>query len=210
MNVLWHTSQGNGRYAWCMSSAQTDFWMIKNTHHRCAITHCRHTARKKDHRTKNLHSGIFTLQTHRDNETWPVVKRWQLCIYTLLTHRKNEEWPVDQELAGVQLDIADTARCLVISVVLLTLRAVGWNLKNLFQYWPYDVFFSNPFGAAVVVLFAQFACWRPMLCCKLCTFGILRSPIGLLVIRCSSTCLGLLYSHHQEVRLRFTAYGFIL
>jgi hypothetical protein len=31
----------------------------------------------------------------------------------------------------------------------------------------------------------------------------------LLVINCSSTCFGRLYAHHQEVRLRFTAYGFL-
>jgi hypothetical protein len=31
----------------------------------------------------------------------------------------------------------------------------------------------------------------------------------LLVISCSSTCFGRLYAHHQEVRLHFTAYGFL-
>ena len=31
----------------------------------------------------------------------------------------------------------------------------------------------------------------------------------LFVITCSSTCFGRLYAHHQEVRLRFTAYGFL-
>ena len=31
----------------------------------------------------------------------------------------------------------------------------------------------------------------------------------ILVINCSSTCFGRLYAHHQEVRLRFTAYGFL-
>jgi ferredoxin-like protein FixX len=31
----------------------------------------------------------------------------------------------------------------------------------------------------------------------------------LLVINCSSTCFGRLYAHHQEVRLRFTAYDFL-
>jgi hypothetical protein len=31
----------------------------------------------------------------------------------------------------------------------------------------------------------------------------------LLVINCSSTRFGRLYAHHQEVRLRFTAYGFL-
>ena len=31
----------------------------------------------------------------------------------------------------------------------------------------------------------------------------------LLVINCSSTCFGRLYAHRQEVRLRFTAYGFL-
>ena len=30
----------------------------------------------------------------------------------------------------------------------------------------------------------------------------------LLAINCSSTCFGRLYAHHQEVGLRFTAYGF--
>ena len=30
-----------------------------------------------------------------------------------------------------------------------------------------------------------------------------------LVINCSSTCFGRLYAHHQEVRLRFTAYDFL-
>jgi hypothetical protein len=29
----------------------------------------------------------------------------------------------------------------------------------------------------------------------------------LLVINCSLACFGRLYAHHQEVRLRFTAYG---
>jgi hypothetical protein len=28
-------------------------------------------------------------------------------------------------------------------------------------------------------------------------------------INYSSTCFGRLYAHHQEVRLRFTAYGFL-
>jgi hypothetical protein len=31
----------------------------------------------------------------------------------------------------------------------------------------------------------------------------------LLVINCSPTCFGRLYAHHQEVRLRYTAYGFL-
>jgi len=31
----------------------------------------------------------------------------------------------------------------------------------------------------------------------------------LLVINCSSTCFGRLYAHHQEVRLRFIAYGLL-
>jgi len=31
----------------------------------------------------------------------------------------------------------------------------------------------------------------------------------LLVISCSSTCFGHLYTHHQEIGLRFTAYGFL-
>ena len=30
-----------------------------------------------------------------------------------------------------------------------------------------------------------------------------------LVINCSSTCFGRLYAHHQEARLRFTAYDFL-
>jgi hypothetical protein len=32
----------------------------------------------------------------------------------------------------------------------------------------------------------------------------------LLVINCSSTGFGRLYAHHQEVRLRFTAYGLFI
>jgi hypothetical protein len=31
----------------------------------------------------------------------------------------------------------------------------------------------------------------------------------LLMISCSSTCFGRLYAHHQEVRLRYTVYGFL-
>jgi hypothetical protein len=31
----------------------------------------------------------------------------------------------------------------------------------------------------------------------------------LLLINCSSTCFGRLYAHHQEVRLRFIACGFL-
>ena len=37
----------------------------------------------------------------------------------------------------------------------------------------------------------------------------MQQLVILLVINCSSTCFGLLYAHHQEVRLRFTAYGFL-
>jgi hypothetical protein len=37
----------------------------------------------------------------------------------------------------------------------------------------------------------------------------MQQLVILLVISCSSTCFGRLYTHHQEVRLRFTAYGFL-
>jgi hypothetical protein len=37
----------------------------------------------------------------------------------------------------------------------------------------------------------------------------LQQLVILLVINCSSTCFGRLYAHHQEVRMRFTAYGFL-
>ena len=37
----------------------------------------------------------------------------------------------------------------------------------------------------------------------------MQKMVILLVINCSSTCFGRLYAHHQEVRLRFTAYGFL-
>ena len=37
----------------------------------------------------------------------------------------------------------------------------------------------------------------------------MQQLVILLVISCSSTCFGHLYAHHQEVRLRFTAYGFL-
>ena len=37
----------------------------------------------------------------------------------------------------------------------------------------------------------------------------MQQLVILLVISCSSTCFGRLYAHHQEVRLRFTAYGFL-
>jgi hypothetical protein len=37
----------------------------------------------------------------------------------------------------------------------------------------------------------------------------MQQLVILLVINCSSTCFGRLYAHHQEVRLRFTAYGFL-
>jgi len=36
----------------------------------------------------------------------------------------------------------------------------------------------------------------------------MQQLVILLLINCSSTCLGCLYARHQEVRLRFTAYGF--
>jgi len=37
----------------------------------------------------------------------------------------------------------------------------------------------------------------------------MQQSVILLVINCSSTCFGSPYAHHQEVRLRFTAYGFL-
>ena len=37
----------------------------------------------------------------------------------------------------------------------------------------------------------------------------MQQLVILLVINCSSTCFGHLYAHHQEVRLHFTAYGFL-
>jgi len=37
----------------------------------------------------------------------------------------------------------------------------------------------------------------------------MQQLVILLVINCSSTCFGHLYAHHQELRLRFTAYGFL-
>jgi len=37
----------------------------------------------------------------------------------------------------------------------------------------------------------------------------MQQLVILLVINCSSTRFGRLYAHHQEVRLRFTAYGFL-
>ena len=37
----------------------------------------------------------------------------------------------------------------------------------------------------------------------------MQQLVILLVLNCSSTCFGRLYAHHQEVRLRFTAYGFL-
>ena len=37
----------------------------------------------------------------------------------------------------------------------------------------------------------------------------MQQLVILLVINCSSTCFGCLYTHHQEVRLRFTACGFL-
>ena len=37
----------------------------------------------------------------------------------------------------------------------------------------------------------------------------MQQLVILLLINCSSTCFGRLYAHHQEVRLRFTAYGFL-
>ena len=37
----------------------------------------------------------------------------------------------------------------------------------------------------------------------------MQQLVILLVISCSWTCFGRLYAHHQEVRLRFTAYGFL-
>jgi hypothetical protein len=37
----------------------------------------------------------------------------------------------------------------------------------------------------------------------------MQQLVILLVINCSSTCFGRLYAHHQEVRLRFTAYGYL-
>ena len=37
----------------------------------------------------------------------------------------------------------------------------------------------------------------------------MQQLVILLVISCSSTCFGRLYAHHQEVRLRFTVYGFL-
>ena len=37
----------------------------------------------------------------------------------------------------------------------------------------------------------------------------MQQLVTLLAINCSSTCSGHLYAHHQEVRLRFTAYGFL-
>ena len=37
----------------------------------------------------------------------------------------------------------------------------------------------------------------------------MQQLVILLLINCSSTYFGRLYAHHQEVRLRFTAYGFL-
>ena len=37
----------------------------------------------------------------------------------------------------------------------------------------------------------------------------MQQLVILLVINCSPTRFGRLYAHHQEVRLRFTAYGFM-
>jgi len=37
----------------------------------------------------------------------------------------------------------------------------------------------------------------------------MQQLVILLEINCSSTCFGFLYAHHQEVGLRFTAYGFL-
>jgi len=37
----------------------------------------------------------------------------------------------------------------------------------------------------------------------------MQQLVILLLINFSSTCFGRLYTHHQEVRLRFTAYGFL-
>jgi hypothetical protein len=37
----------------------------------------------------------------------------------------------------------------------------------------------------------------------------MQQLVMLLLINCSSTCFGRLYAHHQEVRLRFTAYVFL-
>ena len=37
----------------------------------------------------------------------------------------------------------------------------------------------------------------------------MQQLVSLLVINCSSTCLGRIYAHHQEVRLLFTVYGFL-
>jgi len=37
----------------------------------------------------------------------------------------------------------------------------------------------------------------------------MQQLVILLIINCSWTCFGRLYAHHQEVRLRFTAYGFL-
>ena len=37
----------------------------------------------------------------------------------------------------------------------------------------------------------------------------MQQLVILLVINCSSTCFGRLYAHHQEVRLRYTAYGYL-
>ena len=37
----------------------------------------------------------------------------------------------------------------------------------------------------------------------------MQQLVILLLINRSSTCFGLLYAHHQEVRMRFTAYGFL-
>ena len=37
----------------------------------------------------------------------------------------------------------------------------------------------------------------------------MQQLVILLLINCSSTCFGRLYAYHQEVRLRFTAYGFL-
>jgi len=37
----------------------------------------------------------------------------------------------------------------------------------------------------------------------------MQQLVILLVINCSSTCFRRLYAHHQEVRLCFTAYGFL-
>jgi len=37
----------------------------------------------------------------------------------------------------------------------------------------------------------------------------MQQLVILLLINCSSTCFGRLYAQHKEVRLRFTAYGFL-